>query len=368
MTEYENHKKVAIVTGAPGQDAFYLTSLLLELGYHVICTYRYSSSPLQERLKDYPDSVGNADLEYRCLDISDPSGVSSIIAEVEPDEVYNLAAASHVGESFKNPYSVFDVNTIGVLNWLNAIVNIYPSARFYQASTSELFGSNYTFLNNKKFQDENTPLSPNSPYGVSKLAAHNLVRIYRDSYNIYACAGVLMNHESPHRGEQFVTRKITKWLGEFVKWTRDSRSIVPEENDCRVTTDDSHDIHLVDEFNNPVSKFPKLRLGNVRAVRDWSHARDMVRGMHLMLQQEKPQDFVLCSGKSHSILDFMQVAFNEIGVKDCSEYWIVDPKFYRPCEVEYLQGKNTKARSILEWRPEISFEELVKEMVDHDRL
>lgn len=363
-----NNMKTAIITGCPGQDAYYLINLLLEKNYKVIGTYRYSSTNFERRFEGYPPT--NQNLQYICCDITDPSGVNLLVNRFKPDEIYNLAAASHVGESFKNPTSVFNINCGAVINWLEAIRNISPNTKFYQASTSELFGSN--FLENvyphygsgrikEKFQDESTPFSPNSPYAAAKLAAHNMVRIYRDSYNIFACAGILFNHESERRGENFVTRKITKWIGEFIRW---KNNIDDDFGYYRIGDDYIGFCEL--KTNVSKNKFPRLRLGNVDAVRDWSHAKDMVYGMWLMLQQEKPDDFVLASGKGYSVRDFLQEAFSYIGIKDYNNYWVIDSEFFRPCEVEYLQGCANKAKNILGWEPKINFKELVKLMVEND--
>jgi len=240
-----------------------------------------------------------------------------------------------------------------------------PTTRFYQASTSEMFGNNYSEkmhvygnLDNKKYQDESTPFSPQSPYGVSKLAAHELVRIYRDSYNLFACCGILFNHESERRGENFVTRKITKWIGEFVKW-QDGCEFVG----CGIKLPEDHD--FVRSIGKPANKpeFPKLRLGNLDSYRDWGHAEDYVEAMYLMLQQDKPDDFVISTGETHSVRDFLKEAFNEINIEDFESYVIIDPKFYRACEVNYLCGDSTKARKVLGWKPKTSFKELVKRMV-----
>jgi GDPmannose 4,6-dehydratase len=257
------------------------------------------------------------------------------------------------------------MDAMGVLHILEAIRQCSPKTRFYQASTSEMFG--YSIEGQtmpggsiKFYQDENTVMLPQSPYGVAKLSAHHLVRIYRSAYGLYACAGILFNHESPRRGENFVTRKITKWLGEFDKWGDQEFYTVGrlvKNPDCI-------------SYGKPKSRlpeeFPKLRLGNIKAYRDWGHAKDYVRAMWMMLQAEKADDFVISTGETHSVEDFLKVAFDKYGL-DYEEFIVIDPKFYRPAEVEYLCGHANKARRELGWKPEISFEQLVEEMVLSDK-
>lgn len=341
--------KTAIVTGCPGQDAYYLVNFLLQKNYNVIGTYRYSSTAISERFRGWPD------FRRVCCDITDPEACNNLVSMYRPDEIYNLAAASHVGESFKNPSSVFSINALAVIYLLSAIHRHGKNIRFYQASTSELFGSQYSVdAEGNKYQDENTPFAPNSPYAAAKLAAHNMVRIFRESYGLHASAGILHNHESERRGENFVTRKITKWCGTFHRW---------------ISTNNI-DIHSL-SFNkeNIIAgdlSMPKLRLGNTEAVRDWSHSKDMVRAMYLMLQQDTPSDYVLCSGRGRSVTDFLRLAMEEVGIENYTNFYMTDPEFYRPCEVNYLQGRNTLARQKLGWTPEISFEDLVVGMVKND--
>ena len=211
--------------------------------------------------------------------------------------------------------------------------------KFYQASSSEMFGKNYNLREGLaemiKYQDEKTPFMPQSPYAIAKLAAHHLVRNYRDSYGIFACSGILFNHESERRGEKFVTRKITKWIGEFVASGMDAQ-------------------------------FPALRLGNLDAKRDWGHAEDYVRGMWEMVQHETPNDYVVATGETHSVREFLDIAFRHIGIDDWDEFVVIDPEFYRPAEVDYLLGIPAKAKRVLGWEPEISFQQLVERMVDSD--
>ena len=325
--------KVAIITGATGQDGSYLSELLLDKGYTVVALRRRSSS--EKGLERIQHLLNNDNFKLVEADITDSGCVNNLIRDYLPTEVYNLAAQSHVGTSFKQPLYTTQVNIEGPLNFLEAIRLLSPSTRFYQASTSEMFGKNFELMGDTKYQKETTPFVPQSPYAVAKLAAHELVRIYRDSYGLYACCGILFNHESERRGENFVTRKITKWIGEFVASEQD-------EN------------------------FPALRLGNLDAHRDWGHAQDYVDAMYLMLQQEEPEDYVIATSETHSVREFLTEAFNEIGIPDFEPYVVIDPEFYRPCEVDWLLGHTGKARDQLGWRPKVSFQELVQRMVRSD--
>ena len=309
-------------------------------------------------------------------DITDSSNVNSWIREFNPDEFYNLAAQSHVGTSFNQPQVTWRVNAEGVLNILEAIKEIKPDTKLYQASTSEMFGRNYStapprdqFEKERKFQNEETPFAPQSPYGVSKVAAHQSVQLYRQ-YGIFGCCGILFNHESPRRGEQFVTRKITKWIGEYIGW-RDNvlknidyqnsikRYIKEEELSDRLRYTNDH-ILLLDQ------KFPKLRLGNLDAMRDWGHARDYVEVMWLMLQQDNPDDYVICTGESYKVKDFLISAFTYAGIIEWKQHYLIDSNFVRPAEVDYLRGDSSKARKKLGWLPRTPIQKLVEEMVEND--
>jgi GDPmannose 4,6-dehydratase len=237
-----------------------------------------------------------------------------------------------VGTSFKQPSTTFQIDTIGAINILESIRKNSPITKFYQASTSEMFGRNFsTDKDGSKYQDEQTELLPQSPYGVAKLAAHRLVQIYREAYGVFAVSGILFNHESPRRGEQFVTRKITKYLGQLVN-------------------------HNIKET---------LKLGNLNSSRDWGHAKDYVNAMFLMLQNDSPQDYVICTGKTHTVLDFLKAAFEHVNL-DYTKHVEIDPNLYRPAEVDYLCGRNDKAKKELKWFPQIGFEDLVKDMVTSD--
>jgi GDPmannose 4,6-dehydratase len=330
--------KTAIVTGVTGQDGSYLADLLLANKYKVYGIYRRTSNSNFSRLTD--DCLKNKHFHLLEGDICDPYCVARIVKAVKPDEYYNLAAQSHVATSFEQPSYTWDATAKGVLNALEAIRNESVDTKFYQASSSEMFGKNYTTVyddfgeNPLKFQNEETAFYPQSPYAIAKLAGHHLVRNYRDSYNIFACSGILFNHESERRGENFVTRKITKWLGEFIASDKDK-------------------------------KFPKLRLGNLDAHRDWGHAQDYVKAMWLMLQQENPDDYVVATGNTYTIKEFLEVAFSRYDL-NWEKYVVIDPKFYRPAEVEFLRGSPKKAKEKLKWSPEISFYQLVERMVEHD--
>ena len=325
--------KIAIVTGATGQDGSYLSELLLDKGYTVVGLRRRSSS--EKGLERIEHLLNNDNFKLVEADITDSGCVNSLISEYMPHEVYNLAAQSHVGTSFKQPSYTSQVNLQGPINFLEAIRLLSPSTKFYQASTSEMFGKNYEVFADTKYQKETTPFVPQSPYAVAKLAAHEMVRIYRDSYELFACCGILFNHESERRGENFVTRKITKWIGEFVASGQDE-------------------------------DFPALRLGNLDAHRDWGHAQDYVDAMYLMLQQDEPEDYVIATSETHSVREFLTEAFNEIGIPNFEPHVVIDPEFYRPCEVDWLLGHTGKARQQLGWRPKVSFPELVQRMVRSD--
>ena len=326
----------AIIFGITGQDGSYLAELLLEKGYEVVGVTRRVSVPTLNRINHILPKIKIVE-----GDITDAFSVSNVIKEEAPDEIYNLAAQSHVGTSFKQPSLTWDVTAGGVLNILEAIrySGRKDNIKFYQASSSEMFGKNYNLREGLvemiKYQDEKTPFMPQSPYAIAKLAAHHLVRNYRDSYGIFACSGILFNHESERRGEKFVTRKITKWIGEFVA-------------------------------SGMGKEFPALRLGNLDAKRDWGHAEDYVRGMWEMVQHETPNDYVVATGETHSVREFLDIAFKHIGIDDWQHLVVIDPEFYRPAEVDYLLGIPTKANRVLGWKPEISFQQLVERMVDND--
>lgn len=342
--------KKAVIFGVNGQDGSYLSELLLEKGYSVIGVYRRSSVDNLGRITDHEH------LQMIEGDITDFNSVENILLTAKPDEVYNLAAQSHVGTSFNQPIYTTEVDYIGVLNILEVLRNHLPSTRFYQASTSEMFG---TSVGNNMMQDENTVFQPCSPYAIAKMAAHHAVSTYRRAYGLHANSGILFNHESPRRGENFVTRKITKWYGKFNKTLK---AQIKLSNMREAWLDDfTFDGDFI-ECEIIGFKFPKLRLGNLFAYRDWGHAKDYVKAMWLMLQQETPDDYVIATGKTHAVVDFLIEAIGP----DWKNYVIVDPAFYRPSEVEYLCGNPAKAKAKLGWEPETTFAQLVKEMVQAD--
>ncbi len=331
---------VAIITGATGQDGSYLSELLLEKGYHVFCMVRRSTYPIQSSNLTTL-TLQNPRLRIFDADITDQSSVLRVFNEAqnfERIEVYNLAAQSHVAISFECPSLTVDTNIMGTLNLLEAIRqnNLFHKVRFYQASTSEMFGKVQEIP-----QTERTPFYPRSPYGVSKVAAHWMVVNYRETYGLFACCGILFNHESPRRGANFVTQKIVRALG-------------------------------ADEV---------LYIGNLDARRDWGHAKDYVKAMWLMLQQETPDDFVVSTGEQHSVREFIEKVcelkgskiswvgegLDEIGVNEQGKTIVfVSEKFYRPCEVDTLLGDCSKIKSI-GWKPEFDFESLVKNMFEYTK-
>ena len=328
-------KKKAIITGITGQDGSHLADYLLSLNYQIVGVARRSSSDTTSRIKHI---LNHKDFKLVEGDITDYSSMLNIVKNHnDACELYNLAAQSHVGTSFKQPEATWDATCRGCFNLLQIIVDLdlTKAINFYQASSSEMFGKSYDSDGYGKYQKETTKFMPQSPYGIAKTAAHEAVRLYREAYGLHASAGILFNHEGPRRGEQFVTRKITKWIGEFVRSGKD--------ND-----------------------FPKLRLGNLEAYRDWGYAGDYVKAMWLMLQQKHGDDYVICTGESHTIREFLSEAFSFIGIKNWQDFIVQDPEFYRPAEVDYLRGINSKAKSKLGWRPETHFKDLVRMMVKHD--
>ena len=326
--------KKAIVFGITGQDGSHLADLLLSKEYVVVGVSRRASTDNTQRIKHI---LSNESFELIEGDITDAHSVINILKKHEDvDEIYNLAAQSHVAVSFKQPALTWDITGKGCLNILQSMVDLGINARFYQASSSEMFGKHYDELSpGNKFQSEDTKFMPQSPYAIAKCAAHHMTRLFREGYGLHSSAGILFNHEGERRGETFVTRKITKWIGDWVKSGRDPN-------------------------------FPKLRLGNLEAFRDWGYAGDYVEAMWMMLQQESPQDYVICTGETHTIREFLDVAFSHIDISDWSDLVVQDPEFYRPAEVDYLRGDCSKASEKLGWTPKHSFEDLVKLMVEHD--
>ena len=344
----ESGAKVALITGVTGQDGSYLAEFLLNKGYIVHGIKRRTSLFNTDRIDHLYKDLHDKDVRFFLHhgDLTDSSCLIRIIQQTQPDEIYNLAAQSHVGVSFEEPEYTADSDALGTLRLLEAIriLGLEKKTRFYQASTSELYG-----LVQEVPQSETTPFYPRSPYAVAKLYAYWITVNYREAYEIYACNGILFNHESPNRGETFVTRKITRALARIKLGLQDH-----------------------------------LYLGNLDAKRDWGHARDYVEMQWLMLQQQKPEDFVIATGVQYSVRDFIDIASEELGIEiewvgagiDEKGYWsvggerrcivAVDPKYFRPTEVETLLGDPTKAREMLGWVPKTSFQDLVKEMIKAD--
>ena len=338
-------KKVALITGITGQDGSYLTELLLEKGYEVHGIVRRHSSINTSRIDHlFEDpNIGGKTLFLHHGDLTDSSNLNRLIEKIKPQEIYNLAAQSHVAVSFEVPEYTAETTGIGTLRLLDAIRESGFKCKFYQASTSELFGG----LPDTAPQNENTPFYPKSPYGVAKLYSYWITVNYRESYNMFACNGVLFNHESPRRGETFVTRKITRAVASIM-----------------------------------AGKQEKLSLGNMDAKRDWGFAGDYVEGMWRILQQEKPQDYVLATNETHTVREFVELAFAEVGIEiewkgtgvDEKGYdkatgrMLVDvnPRYFRPAEVELLWGDSSKAERELGWERKVSFRDLVSMMVDSD--
>jgi GDPmannose 4,6-dehydratase len=337
--------KIACITGFTGQDGRYLSRLLLDKGYEVYGIVRRLSHPSLEFIEEL--KLQNVNLLIG--DLNDIFSIQNIIAKIKPDEFYNLGAMSHVKTSFDQPEYTLNVTGLSVGKILESIRNFSPNTKFYNAGSSEQFGDQ------PAPQNEQTRFSPRSPYGAAKCLAHHLVKVYRESYGIFACQGLLFNHESPHRGKDFVTRKVTSWIASYIK----------EINSGKIT-----------KFLIP------LKLGNLDAKRDWGFAGDFVAGMWMMLQQDVPQDYVLATGHSYSIREFCEIAFQYVGIplkwegSDLNEIGIdsqtgqtlivIDSNLYRPAEVNYLLGDASQAKKFLGWEPTVYIDELVQMMIDYD--
>jgi GDPmannose 4,6-dehydratase len=318
-------KKTALITGITGQDGSYLAELLLEQGYRVVGMTRRTSTDVHERIQHLIDEI-----EFVSGDLLDQTSITSIVDAVRPVEVYNLAAQSFVPASWQQPVLTGEFTALGVTRVLEAIRASDPTIRFYQASSSEMFGKVM-----ETPQRESTPFYPRSPYGVAKVYGHWITVNYRESYQLFATSGICFNHESERRGKEFVTRKITDGVA------RIKHGLANE-----------------------------LRLGNLDAQRDWGFAGDYVRAMWLMLQQDEPDDFVIATGRTHTVRDFVRIAFESAGLGSYEPYVVIDERFVRPAEVDLLIGDPSKAKRLLGWEPKVSFEELVEMMVraDLDRL
>jgi len=329
----------ALITGITGQDGYFLTKFLLSKEYEVYGMYRRTANPHFENISEF---FNNEHFHLVEGDMTDQSSLYSLIQNIGPDEVYNLAAQSFVAVSWKEPIATAQINALGPAMILNSIKNINPKIKFYQASTSELYGKVQAVP-----QTELTPFYPRSPYSVAKLYAYWITVNYRESYNMFACNGILFNHESEIRGPEFVTRKISLGVANIVK-----------------------------------NKQEYIALGNLNSKRDWGYAGDYVKAMWLMLQQDNPEDFVIATGETHTVREFAEKAFkaagidiiwqgegvDEVGINAANNKVVVkvDPQFYRPAETELLLGCSKKAYTILGWKPEVTFSELVNKMVEHD--
>lgn len=346
--------KNIIITGVTGQDGSYMADLLLaETDYKIFGMVRRASTNNYQNIKHILD---HPNFKLITGDLTDSQSIDNIVREIKPDYFINLAAQSFVGSSWQIPEQTFDIDAVGVIRCLEAIRKHSPNCRFYNAGSSEELGNvDYSP------QDEKHPLKPRSPYGAAKAAARHIVKVYRESYNLYAIQGLLYNHESERRGEEFVTRKITKKIAQIKKAIDSNKQFEP------------------------------LELGNINAKRDWSHAKDFVRGIWMMLNQNEPKEYLLASGETHTVREFVEKAFiaaginghwsfkngsiygnhappkDEIFIKDTGEILMrINPKFYRPAEVDLLLGDSSLAKKELKWTPNISFDDLVKEMIDND--
>tara|TARA_A100001391_G_scaffold17187_2_gene9606 strand:+ start:2173 stop:3141 length:969 start_codon:yes stop_codon:yes gene_type:complete len=314
-------KKRALITGINGMDGSHLADFLLVMGYEVYGMERRTSSPNRTNTKHLEGKI-----TFVNGDLTDQNSLVRCLKESNPDEVYNLGAQSFVGESWNTPEQTSDVSGLGCLRMLEAIREYGKNVKYYQASTSEMFGR---MVENPA--NENTPFYPRSPYGVAKLYGHWITKNYRESYDMFNVSGILFNHESERRGIEFVTRKITDGVARIKLGMRDD-----------------------------------ITLGNLDSRRDWGYSPDYIYSMWLMMQHDKPEDFVIATGKAHSIREFLDIAFNVVGISDWEKYVKQDPRFMRPAEVDVLRGDSTKAREVLGWEPETSFEDMVTNMVQND--
>ena len=314
--------KNALIFGLTGQDGSYLSKFLLEKGYNVFGTFRRTSHKCFERLEELNTFENINTIK---ADLSDHGSIVAAIRQSQPDEIYNLAAQSFVGASFQQPILTADITGLGVLRILEVIKEYSPHSKFYQASSSEMFG------NSPGSKNESSVFQPRSPYGAAKVFGHQITCHYREAYDIFACCGILFNHESPLRGLEFVTRKITSTLARI-----------------------------------KFKKTDSLKLGNIYAKRDWGNAEDYVKAMWLMLQQKKPDDYVIATGESHSVEEFLDLASEYSGLGDWHDFVKIDKNSFRPTDIEELLGDPSKAKKLLNWKPETTFKDLVKLMVDHD--
>ncbi len=324
----DEKRKVALITGITGQDGSYLAEFLLKKGYEVHGIMRRASVFNTERIDQIYEHPNKPDrkMTLHFGDLSDASNLNHLLKIVQPDEIYNLGAQSHVRVSFDIPEYTANVVALGTLRLLDAIRENKMPTKFYQAGSSEMFGDVLEIP-----QKETTPFNPASPYGVAKVFAHQICKNYRTAYGMFICNGILFNHESPRRGKTFVTRKITRGIASIL-----------------------------------AGKMDKLYLGNLEAKRDWGFAPEYVEAMWLMLQQDEPDDYVIATGETHTVKEFLQEAFSLVGIENWEKYIGIDPKYYRPQEVNILKGDYTKAKKQLNWSPKVTFKELVKIMLEAD--
>lgn len=315
--------KKALITGISGQDGSYLSEYLLSLGYEVHGVIRRHSVAENQNFRLHHL---NGKVETHYGDLLDVPSLMNILAKVKPDEIYNLGAMSHVRISFDVPSFTIQTNALGVLNLLEVYRTVCPEAKFYQASSSEMFGNS---VDEDGVQRLTTPMNPVSPYGCAKLLAYNLVRHYRNAYGLHACNGILFNHESPRRGSNFVTNKVVKSAVEIYQGKRD-----------------------------------KLELGNLDSYRDWGHSKDYVRAMHMILNHDTPEEFIVSTGEAHSVRELCKIVFSKLGM-NYEDYVVQDPKYMRPEELKYLKGDSSKARKVLGWKPEYNFETMLEEMIQN---
>jgi len=314
--------KKALITGVTGQDGSYLADFLLKKNYQVFGSYRRTSHRQFERLEAM-NILDKIKLIY--ADLIDQTSLNHLVKTVQPDEIYNLGAQSFVGVSFVEPFLTTEVTGIGALRVFEAVKEFSPKSKIYQASSSEMFG------NSEEIKTENSRLQPASPYGTAKVYAHKTAQMYRESYDMSISCGILFNHESPYRGEEFVTRKITSEMARII-----------------------------------TKKQEKIHLGNINAKRDWGFAGDYVEAMWLMLQQENPSDYVIATGKSHSVKEFLEESFRYAGLGDWEDYVEIDKKYFRPIDIDNLVGDSSKAQKELGWKPKMDYKDMVHLMVDKD--
>jgi GDPmannose 4,6-dehydratase len=318
--------KSALISGFPGQDACYLAEFLLDKGYKVFGIIKRYTAPNYTNL-DFLGLRNRANFHLITADVTDIGSLFDAVEIAQPDEIYNLAAQSYVGHSWRLAFTTAQVDATGPLNFLEVIRRTNPKTKFYQAATSEMFGNNST----NGVQSEETAFMPASPYGVAKLYGFHITKNFRESYGLFACSGILFNHESPIRGIEFVTRKVTDGVAQI-----------------------------------KAGKANQIKLGNLGAERDWGHAKDFVRAQWMMLQQEEADDFIVATGKKHTIGDLCRTAFDAAGIDDWKQFVVSDPEFVRPHDLVSLHASSDKAQRVLGWKPEISFKNMIEEMVHHD--